>query len=321
MSQDDDRARRAAERLRRPDGIVFRSDAAISDFIKPYTVALVGPEGPGLGSGLLVQLWGRYFLLTAGHVVRRVDAINDSIRLVIAHAIHDARFRLEKRRYVCGTDQDDADFGYFEIPAYDAERIRAHEKVFAGPGRLQVQPTAEDDLYVVSGYPAHRAINGSPTGQTWVQFHHWTTAAAGYRSVPAAPRSMRAGMRVINLSVDPSAIILDYTGPDEAGAIKLKEAIDPMSGASGGPCWRTFAPRTVGEWEAKGLKAVACHRARSVEVVDADGTRYRFAREVSIGHHLRTIADDYPDLRAIMMQSWPILEQYPNADGFDSKAV
>jgi hypothetical protein len=157
----DHKLERLKARLAQPDGIVYRSDIEIVDEISPFVVALVGPQGPGLGSGVLVQLWERYFILTAGHVVRAVQELKGSpVQLVIAKESHNAQFGLVQRGFVCGADDDDSDYGFFELPAYDASRIKARDRFFARHKRLHVsEHLSEDDLYVVSGFPADLAVN------------------------------------------------------------------------------------------------------------------------------------------------------------------
>jgi hypothetical protein len=301
-----------AERLLRPDGIVFKSDLAITQFVRLYTVALIAPGRPGLGSGLLLELWGRFFILTAGHVVREVRLLGGPVNLVIAHDVHDAKFDLARNNLVVGADEDDADFGYFELPAHDAERVRARDKVFANPRRVAVQTTTDDDLFVVSGFPRHHIAADDPQGQSWVRHCQWTTSAAGTRSAPASPPSARTTMRLHDLSLDPSATILDYNGRnDPQHRIQLKATIDPMQGASGGPCWQTFSAANGEQWAPEDMKVIAIHRA-SMRAVLGEDSMYWYAREVSVGHHLKMIAEDFPELREQVLATWPTLDEFPS---------
>lgn len=314
---DADKLELARERLERPDGVIYRSDTVIDEFVKPFTVSIISPhprredgrphENRWIGSGFLVQLWERYFILTAGHVVRDVQRLRGAaVNLVIAAAIHDARFLLEPRNFICSDDPgDDADFGYFELHAVDARRVLADDKVIAHRRRVEVC-TVENDLYAICGFPRHRVIDAIP-GQTFVGHHRLTTAAAGFRSIPTAPAA-RPGIQVLSVSIDDSEIVLDRSADGES--ITLKDAVESLSGTSGGPCWRMHAPSAEGEaWTPESMKVVAIHRG-------TDPSAYRFAREVSVGHHLKLIAEDYTELHDRIMHEWPLVQNYPATTTF-----
>jgi hypothetical protein len=58
------------------------------------------------------------------------------------------------------------------------------------------------------------------------------------------------------------------------------------------------------------MKVVGIHRA-TMRADVGDGSTYWFAREVSIGHHLKLIAEDVPELHDQIVATWPAVEQYP----------
>jgi hypothetical protein len=298
---------RAKLRLERPDGIVFRSDREIVETIKPFVVALTGPIG--LGSGVLVRLWDRFFILTAGHVVSDVERSRAPVQLVIAESIHNAQFELPQRRFVWNQD---ADFGFFELHPHDAARVTARDKIFATDRWIYVADTiGEDDLYVASGFP-EALVTG--TEQRWLRFTCWLTSAAGTRKVPPSIAPNPLGTRALDLCVDSKVgVALDFRKRDEpAEILRLKPQIDPMPGVSGGPCWRTFSVDEPTTWTPQRLRLVATHCGRLN--VPHEGESYQFARQIGIGHHLNLICDTCPDLRDRILGAWPAVEDYGFGD-------
>lgn len=302
----DHKLERLNARLAQPDGIVFRSDIEIVDEISPFVTALVGPQGPGLGSGVLVSLWERHFILTAGHVVRAVQELKGlPVQLVIANQSHNAKFDLVQRGFVCGNDDDDSDYGFFELPAYDASRVKARDKFFASYKRLHVSAhLADDDVYVVSGFPADLADRG--LSQTWMKPCFWAAEPAGTRNVPASSGPTSPYVRVIDLCIDPEdGLTLDFWDRNKTPwTLRPKDNVDPMPGVSGGPCWRTFVRDAPETWDPKRLRLVGTHRGHTKD--------NKYARQVGIGHHLQLIATAYPDLKGRIYEEWPAVEAYPH---------
>ncbi|MDI7270015.1 MAG: hypothetical protein QME96_18650, partial [Myxococcota bacterium] len=128
--------------LASPDGILMRPEhqQVLCNFVDLYTVPLLFfPEGTRVedisrklvracGTGVLVQLEKRFFMLTAGHVARRFAT---SACLALGSRGRQRYLLPETRSSFCDRDDGGADYGYVEIPS--TERVRfdgAGDRVF-----------------------------------------------------------------------------------------------------------------------------------------------------------------------------------------------
>jgi hypothetical protein len=293
-----------------PDAVLLRDETVplIDARLNPFTVALTflagdgaGEHPTGNGSGVLVQLEGRKFMLTAGHVLRDI-AKAERCAITIRRGMHKfappslgrAEYRFEKGVL---------DFGFIEFAPSVASTIEANEKMFAGPNTLLVEPCAAsiaaNDWMVMAGFPDE--VSKKAPQATGYRLVHTSTTLAGCGPAPASvlgPDSHQA----IDLWVPENIAVYSVTGKLEGNRVPA------FAGASGGGAWKAgVRPIQAGiAWNVNKLKLVGIHIGSSDSTV-LNGTPTRFAREVLIGHHLRLIADTTPALRAAVFARWPIL--------------
>lgn len=299
--------------LKEPDAVLFKPENAkeIHDFLSYYTVPMFFFQGTPdertyltNGSGSLLRLGGRFFVISAGHVIKRLAG---NVCL-IPPSKSQSRFipKLDKYRY---HDANGIDYGYAEIPAADAGNFTANDTLFMGPERIFVASYDElksaDDWMIIAGFPDDLMTveDGDRRQGRGVRLLHLSTTIA---DVASAPKSNLvpppSGMHVIDLWAAEAGLETMSGNPE-------MRQIPKLGGASGGGCWKANVRPDPNSWHRDRLKLSAVHIGSTQDLVAVNGMQVRFSREVLIGHHLRMIADDYPELREDMYRSWPILRQ------------
>lgn len=285
---------------KRADAALMNNGAAVSEFVRPYHVAIISANSDKAGrprwtgSGVLVDLGPRSFILTAGHVVK--DAGGDPVGLALTEHPRDIKFALPARNYVLSDQR--GDFGYFEVPAHDRNTIRSQTKLFAGPERLFVEEAANlegDDHYVVAGFPGASADDGGPHG-LMMRFHLVATSLAGFRGTAASSTPTPTGLQALDLVYNSEAALVSDLMTDDHAAVTLVE----LQGSSGGGCWKGFVVPEPAGWDPSKLRLVGIHCGRT-------RAKDTCARQVLIGHHLRLIAHDYADMATDTFARWPLL--------------
>lgn len=293
---------RVAAYASRPEAVLVRSGPEVLEWTRDYTAAFVvpGPRGapPTLvGSGVFVAIDKRRFMLTAGHCVR--DARNERVTVTYPGVPRETTWDL-RRGFIA---RDPVDAGYFELQIPEWQTLQAEGKVFASHRRILVEPAStlsDDDDYVVAGFPESMSMIAD--GQHVRRFHVVATSVAGRRgSAASAPRTV--GAEVLDLAIDRRNLTFDLLSPDRGPA-----AVPELSGSSGGPCWKALVRPDPSHWSVGGMKLVGTYVGRIR--VDETPDRWWFARSVLVGHHLRLIARDYPDLADFIFSTWPPLASW-----------
>lgn len=295
----------------------------IDEFLGRYTVPLffMGEQADlsnliDFGTGVLIELWGRFFILTAGHFEENYHRCVGPEGIILGNERH--RFGISIARephlfarpmgragFVIPRRAEDygADYGYIEVPPVYKGAIRAYTggKSFLNPSRLCVEYaealTASCDRMVLAGFPWAKVERGSVVKT--VLFHESTIIAGTGNAVRRGHPGAAEGLETVELSLSGSERICTTSGRFEE--ISLPE----LEGVSGGGCWRCGFDGT-GPWSAESMQLSAIHTHTVSDFID--GKESRFGREVLIGHHLRLIADDYEDLRRSILSKWPMLE-------------
>lgn len=272
-------------------------------------MAILGDHAPGerapwLGTGVLVALAEKRFLLTAGHCVEDAGVGERAKRVLLAITREPRRllFELPRRGYV---NESGFDFGYFEVPGPDRHRIET-EKVFMSHERILVARRtllADDDHYVVSGFPRSLA-DASTEGVEMLRHNVVATSCAGHRKAPSCPILLPPGLEAIDLAYDDRAPHADLNMRASS------DALPDLRGASGGACWKGNVLPTPEHWEPAHLRLVGTHSRRHSA---SSGESYMYMREVLIGHHLALIAKTCPDMADFVFTTWPELQNWPSA--------
>lgn len=293
---------RAAAFAVRPDAVLMNSGPDVHDWVRPYTASFVVQGAPGappklLGSGVFVALGARRFILTAGHCVK--ESGHEAV--VITYSQFPRTTAYDLRR---GADVSEGlDAGYFELSIPEWRTLESEGKVFMNHGRLLVDrgdAFVDDDHYVLAGFPS--ALGETPHPGAYLRkFHFVATSVAGRRNSAPSLFPRAAGVESLDLAVDGRHMTADLLSA-EPREVQLPD----LRGASGGPCWKGGVPQNdPATWRAQDMRVIGTHVARTVSYDDTE--RWMFARTILIGHHLRLIARDYPDMSDFIFSTWPVL--------------
>lgn len=302
MLSDDDR-----ELLAEPDAVLF--DEVVSqrliDFLTPFTIPLFFFRGDltqpcDMGSGTLLNLDGRGYVLTAGHVVEQW-ASADACAVTIKRTPHtyQASFSRAARRFIRGSS---VDIGVLEIAACDFEDYRAYDRTYIGKAsRIEIHTSqdliAAHDWMAVAGYPIDVLVREKNGAGARLVVH--TTTLAGIGPAPAS------SLPVSVPSLDSFDLWVPRRQLQSFPRYESDIVMPLFGGVSGGGCWKTGVrsiPRTY-DAENPNPVLVAIHIGSSAADPALDGAR--FGREVMVGYHLRLLADAFPDMRDSVFQRWP----------------
>lgn len=258
------------------------------------------------GSGVLVKLGGRYFILTAGHCVREAGAAStDAIVLGMKMGAHRFEPNLQSRG---DSLAQGIDVGYFEVPPADGAIIESSgTRVFLSENSLCI--ASGDDLHeqndwmVISGYPS-AMINGDKSRNPGARMLVYSTTIAGTGEAPESRLNPKAGRDEVDLWI-----------PQKGNVDTLSEAQQTMTvpelrGSSGGGCWKAgVRPHQDKPWDVRSIRLVGIHTG-SCDSMQIGAETHTFAREHLLAHFLRLIAHDYPDLSPHISEKWPDLDLY-----------
>lgn len=296
-----------------PELVAHRPESirALEERLSYHTVPLtfLRHRPPIPGSGVLLKIERRYFILTAGHCVHY--AKGGEVATSIVNRTHRFYPVLPGTASPECDPADAVDVGYFVVAPTDARSFEAYRRFFCSLDRLHVTTsenlTKEKDWMVVGGYP-QEYLQAEKTTKLTI-FHPGmltlVTMIAGQFGAPNSPLpTPRRGMQTIDL-------VMDVRQNQRIETVEgIREFTPPLlRGVSGGGCWRAFVQPNPSQWSANGIKLTGIHIASDDDAVIAeDGRPVRFLREVLIGHHLRMIANDFAELRETIYSKWPFLE-------------
>lgn len=297
--------------LSEPDAVLFGAGRSqeLNDFVDYCTVPLTFFDGvisadtvASTGTGVLLNLDGRGFVLTAGHVVD--DYVEFGLCAVgIARRPHRhiARFIRHAIRF---DEKKSIDFGFFEIDPDDFAAYRSYDRGYLSPARLLVQNRtdlrAANDWMIVAGYP-DAVINKSQQGHGY-RLLTYSTTIAGLGPVPESPLPhAHPSMQVVDLCRPLDGQLLAFPGE------MYEVEVPSFRGASGGGCWKAGVRPDPRAFSVNGMRLAAIHTGTMTEALDTSIGPCLFAREVLVGHHLRLIADSVPEVRETVFRHWPQL--------------
>lgn len=292
--------------LTRPDAVIFRAGRAPERYVRHHTVAMIHLAGSdpslqivGGGTGVLVQIEDRFFVLSAGHCIEPLERASHTA-LIIQRGKH--RFTVKPIRFQYRNTATE-DFGFMEVSQDNADKIQLREKLFLTADDVEpVQLSGVDDWFVVSGYPvAHSDIQLSRRRLGAAHLAIVTTPAG----CPPAPETTIAGTKsgshLLSLWIPPSGIL-----NLSSGRLGPEVSVPPLRGMSGGGCWRAHARPNPTGWDVSRMRLCAIHEG-SLDSEFSDEAGNRFTRAVSVSCHLHLIAQHYPGLVAAIGGNWPAL--------------
>ena len=298
---------------------IRRNHRTIQEFLSPRTAPLLIFDSGACrdpvsrGSGVLVELGGRHFILTAGHCVAAGVAAGRMVCLPIStlNIADGSRLvpkplfvKIVKSNYV-SKDEGTVDFGYFELDPDSAGTMKAKFYIFTGIGRIIVRgrsATQGDEWVLVIGYPGDEARVTVRAYQARAMLAF--TLVAAEDELPEVHG--RDDFSSLDLLLPPECIVSPMPG-------ELEQA-EPSSfgGVSGGGCWLVDISLDPEHWTIDNKPSLcAIHAGTGIEK-----GRDFFLREVPIAYHLRMLADDYPDLAPKIHACWPEIANVATADSF-----
>lgn len=240
----------------------------------------------GLGSGVLVELDSRYFIVTAGHCVS--DFIHDKIALGVARGRHNFQVDIIDRDHTYDMSAPSHDVGYLEIPGHQGRAAESYWRValkLAGFVDLDLPPQQDGrDLFIYGGFPNALAVQVEPTSskrEETINFIYFRTAYYN----EATPSEDYPPDRYLNLRVPESVYQID--GPGE----RRSRPMPNLAGVSGGGVW-LIDPLDMDEgFNESSMKLAGLHVATFKRNGDPVNLRAIKATEA-----LRLIAKKNPDL-------------------------
>lgn len=290
------------------DAVLLRESAKLQERLSFHMVPLYffrdNAERGNLlstGSGVLLRLKDRYFILSAGHCVR--DAQYGDTAIGIRTSKH--RFA---PTFVGFSYRKDAsnDYGFWEVSRLDAGIIRAGSRVFLSEHSIEVLTSEElrlkNDWMVLSGYPGAITV-GDPQEAPSARLLAYSTIISG---LDPAPTSRLYPPPTSDYEIDlwvPAVGNIDSLAEEPT-----RVDVPVLRGASGGGCWRSGVWESPETWTPNKLRLVGVHSGSCDRIEVEDGTEHVFAREYLIANHLRLIAQEDSDMHDFVCERWPQLE-------------
>jgi hypothetical protein len=260
----------------------------------------IGHPPTHVGSGVLVRLKDRFFVFTAGHCC---DDIESTILIAIArHRDRPHRFEANVKNVRRVYTADGADYGYVEVGENDAATIQSQARVFASERLLQVvaqtQLITDFEWLTFAGYPRAFHTDYPQRNASGIRFMYIHGAPSGKTGTPQNPLSPPSPeLHFVDLAVPQ-----ETTLAAEDGSRRIV-GLPSLAGVSGGGCWKPN--RAAETWSPDQYRLVGVvSSGHSAEI----GSEFAsFFRVVLIAHHLKLVADDYPDLRDHIYSKFELL--------------
>jgi len=243
----------------------------------------------GLGSGVLVELDSRYFIVTAGHCVR--DFTHSKIALGVARGRHNFQADIIDRDQTYEThDGSDpsSDVGYLEIPGHQGKAAESYWRValkLAGFVNLDLPPGQDEQgLFVCGGFPDALAEEVEPTISKREETINFIYFYSGYYN-EEHPSEIHPPDRFFSLRVPSS--VHQIEGPGK----RRTRPMPDLSGVSGGGVWHVDLRDLDEGFTESSMKLAGLHVATFKRNSDPVCLRAIKATEA-----LRLIAKKNPDL-------------------------
>jgi hypothetical protein len=296
--------------LNEPDAVLMlkENDRALLEFITPYTVPIIffaqdakretlsDLDVDDVATGILIEIGGQHFIATAGHCVRkyRRTKLNAFGVSTNPHCYIPEKWPNE----FVDDDSTGEDYGYIHIPSTEVSNFTSGKCVFAGMNRIQPMTSeeirAKNDWMIISGYPF--LIQEQREDRFGARLLMYPTTLSATGEAPPSTLPVRNCIEHADLWVPRNTAVMpaeDY----ESTEVPL------LGGASGGGCWLAGVRNSSSPWVVSNLRLVGTHAISTKDIM----VTHKFAREISIGHHLRLIADKMPVVRKHILDRWPFL--------------
>lgn len=264
-----------AEMVERPDfGVEILEQ--LNPRIGDATVAIVAEQNGIVqhGTGTLLRIADRYFLVSAAHVLRQ--AHDGQAILFLGSQDDKGLLQLYKNFQCVRADRfdDSLDVAVSELDQEMVDHLGAHR--FLGLMDIVTQDcSSEEDIYLVTGYPTAIATKWQP-GQSTMILPRWSLLTALY-----------TGKKNFTTYQKGHNILLQRSG----NTVSIGELDIPMppklEGISGGGIWKTNYAALQDGWTADKAKLVAVETSVFANAIK--GTSFKAVAKL--------ICQAYPELR------------------------
>jgi hypothetical protein len=239
----------------------------------------------GLGSGTCIEIGGVFLVATAAHVL--LDTTLKQVTVVGSVTRTDLAPRLIACGHRGGGAHDAVDVGWIQL---DPRAAKAIGKTFVPLDRLSLEAVELASLSWIYGYPSERLDRRGHKGKPWYLIN-----AIGYLT------QVRKGTNAASASPEHD-VFLDWPDDvnEEAPSGWLKQTPN-APGLSGAGIWQVNThSKQLWSPESARLVAIECSWSRE----------YRWLRGTLVGHWLKMVAEDLPQLAAVIE---PVLAAPPKA--------
>lgn len=301
------------EILAKPDSALAHRGSEISEFTKPFIVAILLHDSAinaesyrGNGTGVLLRIQDKYFILTAGHCVKAIEEKGYFVVLPVERARSLFCPDIVRSKYIFEGKDKEFDYGYIEITKQNAITMESRIRVFMSLNRIEVLKRDDllycNDWFVISGFPDEE-IEKDHSGSD-VRFFHATVKKSESKMADIPDLSIEVGKHTLDLLISLNDVYSDVTGNFEESVIPC------LAGMSGGGCWKTNLYPDPYEWDTSRLRLVATHCGTLSNQLFVKGKPHFFVREMPIGHHLHLICTEYKDLAEEISNRWPYISTF-----------
>ncbi|XZE36527.1 hypothetical protein SH501x_002106 [Pirellulaceae bacterium SH501] len=262
-------------------------DASVERFIRSTVTLFDTKDNFEVGSGSLIRIVNRFFIITAGHIIKK-----DADKRIWA-ATRKERCNLEGLpTYLAYNMSVHPDVGYLEIDPqsatdyfFDSDFLGLSDLMLVGPGR-------ENHLINVVGSPAQRVTKQATNDQS-------TDLLAGVQFFQTTPLEVSRWPNVfLQYPLDEAIdFLIEYPDNDEM----TKSGFPPINlpdpfGLSGGGVW----DMGMNEGKVWGPSS-----SRLVAIQSSWWRKLRILRAVQIKEWLKLVVEDYSDIREAVFDQFP----------------
>lgn len=299
-----------------PDDPAIREHVQrLADRLSRHTVPIVFIRSAGQmkgGSGVLLTVGSRDFVLTAGHCV--AEGEEAMIMMGVKDEPHQFTPKLQSGRYATKPE----DFGFWEIAKADADHIRAcGDKVFLTLRNLALGPFLPPKL-IFGGYPvgAYEFPEPSLLGWRLTTFFCFITGIGGFITGIGGVAAVEESQPGALVLVRPGGRVTLVSGSDTA-----VEVLPEFPGASGGGYWY-FAESTLAGEDEPILVATHVGSAKTpfeMEIPEAGISLVRSSRGILTLCHVALIASTYPELKPLVDEA--VIRSLPRDSSLSAAVV
>ncbi len=154
--------------LRRDKDLLSQHTLAMLEHVGKRVVAIflhaTNEEPLGIGSGICLEIAGRFFIATAAHNI--LDVAPEQIRVIGSATRTDLTPRLLGSGLRGGRDEDPQDIAWLEVPAKAAKPM---ERTLVKLEQVSLKPIEDSTPVFICGFPSECVKISSQNSKPWLQ--------------------------------------------------------------------------------------------------------------------------------------------------------